>query len=253
MHNDEIEIDLKEICYVLLDKIWWIIATAIICALVTGLYTISLVKPVYSSTSTLYILTQSTSITSLADIQLNTQLTKDYVVLATSRPVVNKVIEELNLDMSYEEFVSHVTVGNPTDTRILSLTVENHDAYLVKQIVDCLTRVVSERVAEIMETDSPNIVESGVIATDPKSPSLKKNVIIGGLFGGFVICGAIVAMFLMNDNIKSSEDLERYLGLSTLAEIPLEDGITKKKYNAERRKSNRRKKKLKKAKEKKLV
>ena len=87
MQNDEIEIDLKQLFYVLLDKIWWVIAATVTCAVLIGLYTVTLVKPVYSSTSTLYILTQSTSITSLADIQLGTQLTKDYVVLATSRPV----------------------------------------------------------------------------------------------------------------------------------------------------------------------
>lgn len=248
MQNDEIEIDLKQLFYVLLEKIWWVIATTVACAVLIGLYTVTLVKPVYSSTSTLYILTQSTSITSLADIQLGTQLTKDYVVLATSRPVVDKVIKDLKLEMTYEEFVDNVTVANPTDTRILSFTVKNHDAYLAKQIADCLADVVSKRVADIMETQTPNVVETGVVSATPKSPSVKKNVIIGGLFGAFASCGAIVVLFLMNDSIKSAEDIERYIGLNTLAVIPLEDGITKKKYNAERRKNDRRKKKMKKAK-----
>ena len=236
--------------YALLDKVWWLVSIIVICAVLVGGYTMTFVKSVYSSNASLYILTTSTSITSLADIQLGTQLTKDYVVLAKSRPVVEKVIEDMKLTMTYNEFVGSVSITNPSDTRVLTLSVDNHDAYLAKQIVDYWAEVVAERVAQIMETDSPNIVETGVVATYPTSPSIKKNTMLGALLGAFVTCGVIVVMFLMNDSIKSADDIERVLGLNMLAAIPLEDGVTKKKYNAQRRRYDRRKKKLKREKKK---
>lgn len=244
--NEEIEIDLKQLFYALMDKIWIIILATVIGIASVGMYTMLWVQPVYSSTSMMYILSQSTSITSLADIQLGSQLTSDYVVLVTSRPVVNKVIEELDLDMSYEQLAGMISVSNPSDTRILNLTVKNNDAYMAKTIVDKLTDVVVERVAEIMATEEPSVVDYGNVATAPTSPSIKKNAVIGGLLGLFASAGVIVVLFLLNDSIRTTDDIERYLGIQALGVIPLEGGETKRQYNAKRRKYLRSKKKMKK-------
>lgn len=241
--HEEMEIDLTQLFYALLDKIWVILLATVIGIAAVGTYTMACVQPVYSSTSQLYILSQSTSITSLADLQLGTQLTKDYVVLVKSRPVLNKVIDELGLDMTIEELGENVSVTNPSDTRILNITVNNFDPFMAKTIVDKLTDIVVHQVAEIMVTEEPSIVDYGNVPTSPTSPSIKKNAIIGGLLGLFASAGVVVVLFLMNDSIRSAEEVERYLGIQTLGVIPLEDGQTKKKYEAKRRKYNRQKRK----------
>ncbi len=225
--NEEIEIDLRELFYVLLGKIWVIIlVTALGLSLAAG-YTVAFVQPVYSSTSMMYVMTKSTSLTSLADLQVGSSLTQDYQVFITSRPVVDKVIEELELDMSYNEFVDNVTVDNPTNTRFIYVTVNHHDAYMAKTIVDKLTEVSVERMGSIMETQPPNIADEGHIPETPVSPNLAKNALIGA-FAGFVLAiGAIVVLHLMNDAIQTTEDVEKYLGMNTLGLIPLEAGVSK--------------------------
>lgn len=227
--NNELEIDLKEVFYVLLNKVWLIIlATALGLGIAAG-YTATCIQPVYSSTSTLYVLTKSTSITSLADFQIGSSLTKDYMVFITSRPVAEKVTEELGLDISYKEFVSDVTVENPVDTRFLNITVRNHDPYLAKTIVDKLTDVSANRMAEIMESEEPNVMDYGHIAESPISPSMTKNAIIGAILGFLLSIGCILMLYLMNDAIQTTEDVEKYLGLNTLGIIPLEEGVSKRK------------------------
>lgn len=226
--NDEIEIDLKELFFVLLGKIWVIIlATALGLGIAAG-DTLAFVKPVYTSTSTLYVLTKSTSITSLADVQMGTSLTQDYKVFITSRPVAEKVIKDLKLDTTYAEFISNVTVENPQNTRFLNITVSNHDAYMAKTIVDKLTDVAASRMAEIMETQAPNVMDYGHIAEHQASPSLTKNAVIGVILGFILSVGIVIILYLMNDAIHTTEDVEKYLGMNTLGIIPLEEGISKK-------------------------
>ena len=95
--DDEIEIDLKELFYVIKRKLWIILLTGIVGAVGFGLFTAMVMKPVYTSSTMLYIVNKTTTLTSLTDLQLGTQLTKDYKVLVTSRPVTGQVITNLDL------------------------------------------------------------------------------------------------------------------------------------------------------------
>ena len=243
---EETEIDLVEVFHALVAKIWLIILLA---ALGFGMmvgYTMLFVKPTYSSSSTIYILSKSTSITSLADFQIGTQLTQDYKVIITSRPVLESVIENLGLTETYESLKGKISVNNPDNTRFLELTVKDTDAYLAKKIVDELTNVSVAKTAEVMETDPPNIMDYGQVADKPIAPSMKKNGIIGGLLGLVLACAIIILQYMMNDSIKTGEDVERYLNLNVLGMIPLEEGVSKRKtHGHDRSGRNTRKKKKK--------
>ena len=228
--NEEIEIDLKEVLMALVQHIWLIVlAVALGLGLALG-YTILFVKPTYRSTSILYVISSSTSITSLADM-----------VVITSRPVLEKVIDNLQLDMSYEGLKSQVSVVNPENTRFLEITVNSGDAYLAKQIVDEIADVSADRMEEVMETEKPNVMDYGQVASSPSAPNIKKNALIGGLLGFVLACGIVVIMYLMDDSIKTPEDVEKYLGINTLGIIPLSEGVSKRKTRGHDSSSRRRK------------
>ena len=220
--DDEMEIDLLELFQVLLQKAWVIILCMVIGAGLAFGGTKMLLTPKYSASSQIYILTKTTSVTSLADIQMGAQLTVDFEVLAKSRPVVEEVIDELNLDYTYEELVEMITTLNPSDTRILKMTVENEDPNLAKEIANAMAEVTAERVAYIMTTDKPKIVEEAVTPEKPSSPSTVKNTALGGILGAVLAMGIIVIIYLMNDTIQTEEDVRKYLDLNTLAALPLE-------------------------------
>ena len=238
--DDEIEIDLKELFYVIKRKLWIILLTGIVGAVGFGLFTAMVMKPVYTSSTMLYIVNKTTTLTSLTDLQLGTQLTKDYKVLVTSRPVTAQVITNLDLNLSHEQLVRKIKVDNPTDTRILTISVEDTDPYMAKSIADEFASVASARMAEIMDSAPPNIVEEAYLPTQKTKPSLPKNTMIGGLAGVFLAGAIILVLFVMNDAIKTPEDVERYLGLNTLATIPVFEGETgTKKKKSKRKKSGR--------------
>ena len=238
--DDEIEIDLKELFYVIKRKLWIILLTGIVGAVGFGLFTAMVMKPVYTSSTMLYIVNKTTTLTSLTDLQLGTQLTKDYKVLVTSRPVTGQVITNLDLNLSHEQLVKKIKVDNPTDTRILTISVEDTDPYMAKSIADEFASVASARMAEIMDSAPPNIVEEAYLPTQKTKPSITKNTMIGGLAGVFLAGAIILVLFVMNDAIKPPEDVEKYLGLNTLATIPVFEGETgAKKKKSKRKKSGR--------------
>ena len=236
IQNEEVEIDLRDILFALLNKAWIIILVTLIFGGIAGAYTKFAVTPIYKSTSQLYIVS-SNSITSISDLQIGSQLTNDYMVLIKSRPVVETVIADLKLeDMTYEQLCNNVVITIPTDSHIINITVSNKDPKLAKKIADDFAVVSQKQMAEIMKTDQPSISEKGVVAEYPSSPNMKKNCIIAALLGFILSCGVVILMHVMDDNIKSPDDIEKYLGLETLGSIPIENKQSKSNNSTKRKK-----------------
>lgn len=236
VENNEIEIDLLELFYLLRSKILLLILAAVVFGTIAFSYTEFVIIPQYSSTSQLYILSKSTSLTSLADIQIGTQLTQDYLELIKSRPVVEEVIGNLALDCDYEEMLERLSVTNPTDTRILKITATADDAEQAKVIADEFANVSKVRISQIMRTDEPSVVAYGYTSQEPVNVHTLKNTAIGAAGGIFVVAAIVIGMYLLNDTIQTPEDIEKYLGLNTLASVPLQGGTKKDKKKKKKKK-----------------
>ena len=82
------------------------------------------IAPTYESTTKIYILNKNESQNvTYSDMQLGTQLTKDYSELINSRYVLEEVIQKLRLNLDYQGLKEKVSVSSPTDTRIVAITV----------------------------------------------------------------------------------------------------------------------------------
>lgn len=238
--NEETEIDLVEIFMVLLHKCVIIIAATIICGTSVGLFSYYAITPTYESSSTMYIVGgKENSMVDLSALQIGTNLTKDYTALVTKRPIVEKVISNLGLDMTYEQMVKKVKAVNPADTRMITISVSDFDPDFTMNVANEFAKVIKEQVPELMQTTAPTIVEHAVIG-EKTGPSNVKNAIIGALFGFVLSAGIIAFLFIKDDSIKTAEDAEKYLGLNTLASIP-EDGGTD---NSEKNKGKKKKGKI---------
>lgn len=238
-YEDEIEIDLLRLLYALRDKIWWIVAAAVTAACCAIAITYFFITPSYESTSTILVLSKETTLTSLADLQLGSQLTQDYKVLITSRPVLQAVVDDLELDMNYKAFKSCIEITNPEDTRILKLTVTMPSPVLAKAAVDKLASEASEFIGDKMEVTPPKVIEEGEVPVTRSSPSYRKNAILGFVLGAVLVCGIVVVLELLNDSIMTEDDITRYLNLPTLAVVPERGGYehsrTKKRMKKDRK------------------
>jgi len=218
--REDDEIDLLEILYALKKKILVIIAAGLLAGCISGFLTQTAITPVYTSTSSILVLSKETTLTSLADIQLGTSLTSDYTVLIKSTPVLEQVIENLKLDITAEDLRETITIENPADSRILNISVVNTDPETAKKIVDEIADVASVFIGDKMEVIPPKIIEVGKVPTVRSAPSMKKNAVLGLLFGAFVAAAAITVLTIMDDTLKTEEDIAKYLGISVLASVP---------------------------------
>lgn len=221
VHENEMEIDLKELFFILLNKWHLIFLSGLMCALIGLLAAMFLMPEKFQSKTSIYIYDQQKESMSYADLQISTVLTKDYEVLIKGRTVLEEVIEELNLDCSYKALYSMVTVNVPDSTRIVEIIVETTDPYLSKDIADAVREESSETIKSVMGVDAVNVVETANLPEGKSSPSVSKYTVLGGMLGCVAAAGMIILLFLMNDTIRSQEDVEKYLDLGVLGTIPL--------------------------------
>ena len=226
----EDEIDLVELFYLLWGHAWQIILCLILGAGLALGYTKLLVTPLYQATSSIYIVSASNnSVVNLTDLQIGAQLTADYQELILSRPLLEDVIENLELTngegepMSTAALSRMITITNTDDTRILKVTVTSPDPQESADIANELIDQACIYLPQIMETEEPNLVEEAIPPTQKSSPSTAKNVVLGGLLGACLACGVLVVRYLMNDTFVTPDDVVKYLGVQPLAVIPEAD------------------------------
>lgn len=223
--DDEMEIDLWEICLLFLRNLPLILSAGIFVALCLFLGTRLLIAPTYESTTKIYILNkQESNNLTYSDIQLGTQLTADYAELIQSRFVLEEVIQVLNLDSDYEELSKRVSVTTPEDTRILSIAVTDTDPVRAMDTANAIREVASIHITNVMDIEAVNVVETANMPMTKAGPSVLRNTMIGAILGAFIVIAVLIIRFLMDDTIKTSEDVEKYLQLSVLAVIPLSEG-----------------------------
>lgn len=241
VQNDEVEIDIGHILSILWEKILVIIATGIIVGLAGFLVSKFLITPKYESETKLYVLNRANdSATTLSDVQLSTQLTKDYQILVTSAPVMNQVIKELGLNMKASELASTISVDTPSDTRVLQITVTSDDPKRAKDIADKVAQVSSKKICDIMKIEQVNVIEEGSMSEEPAVDTVQKWTLVGLALGIVLSCAVIIIRSMLDDTVKTTEDVEKYFDLSTLAVIPIseemDDGLGKNKKSRKTKK-----------------
>lgn len=238
----EVEIDIREVFFALLQK-WYLIGLA-------GFLTAAIffcvskfgIPEKFESETSIYILNQNTEELTYSDLQLGAGLTKDYEVLIKSRTVLEEVIKNLKLDMTYEALENTISVSVPDSTRIVEITAKTTEAELSQKIADEVREVASESITNVMNVDAVNVVETANLPTKKCSPSVGRNTVLGGLLGVFAACAVILLVVLFNDTIRTQDDVEKYLNVSTLGVIPMSreiEAYEKKSRREERKKKNR--------------
>lgn len=222
--NDEIEIDLGELIGLLLSRAPLIIITAILFGVLAFSYAKLMITPQYRSTTSIYVINQQASDSvNTSDLQAGLLLTNDYVNMITSRSVLEKVVNSMNLDYSYGTLRGKLSVSSTSNTRIIDITVEDPDPYEAKRLADAIREAATEKILSVMAIDAINVFEEGNIAQSPSSPNVKKITLIG-FAAGFLLAAALVILnYLLNDSVRTPDDVEKYLGLSTLGSIPLDE------------------------------
>lgn len=222
----ETEIDLLELFFRLIESWKLICVTAFAGAVIMGVVSFFFITPRYEATSKLYVTNSKDSAINLSDLQIGSYLTKDYQEVFRTWEVHERVIQNLGLDFTYDELENIVSVSNPSDTRMLYITANTTDPQLSTDIANEYAAVARQYISDKMATEEPNIMSIALKPTKPVSPNKTLNVMLGFVLGGLLMAGIITIRFVMDDKIKTADDITKYVDLPTLAIVPSDnDGI----------------------------
>jgi len=214
------QIDLKELFFMLLAHWRMILLATLAGAALLGAYSTFLLDPSYETTASIYI-TSTDSVISISDLQLSAALTEDYAKIIKSRTTLNKVIEELGLDLNYKALGKLVSVSNPDSTHIVEITVTCSDPELCRDIANALVDIGVNQIYQVIGSSMPTVIDfSAAESVEEITDSLASWLVKGGLLGAVLVCAILVLRSLLDTTLKTEEDIEKYLGLPVLTSIP---------------------------------
>ncbi len=220
---DEI-IDLRELFRIIKRKAKFIILVGIIFALITAVVNVFFITPEYQASTTIIINKENSEsenqMYTSDDINYVQKLAFTYSEIITSRAVLGKTINELNLDMSYKKLASSINVTNVTNTQIIKISVQHENPNTTKEICNKIPNIFDQEVKRIMKVSGVEVIDRAVLPSSPVKPQKIKNTIFAGIFGIFIgICIAII-QFLMDTKVKTPSDIKEKLDMPLLGVIP---------------------------------
>lgn len=219
--NASIEIDVLYLLRKLWSRKFFIIFIALVVGTVALLGSIFFIKPKYTSTTRIYVVSRSSdsSLTN-QDLQAGSYLVNDYKEIITSNEVLSSVISQENLSLSTNELSDMISVSIPTDTRVISISVEDTDAQEASDIANTIREVAAEKIKSVTKVDDVTTLEVAEVASKPSSPNIKLNAALGALVGGFLTIVGILVLEVLDDRVRRPEDVEEVLGMTLLGVVP---------------------------------
>ena len=215
----------------LLQKLWtrkvFILFTAFYVAAFSFLVTYFFIQPTYTSTTRIYVVNQATDNNNLSaqDLQAGTYLANDYKEIITSNDVLSEVIKDEKLNLSEAELSKMVSVNIPTDTRLISISVNAKTGQDAQTLANKVREVASEKIKNVTKVEDVTTLEEAKLPESPSSPNIKRNVLLGAVLGGFLAVVGVLVREILDDRVRRPEDVEDALGMTLLGIVPDKDKI----------------------------
>ena len=221
-NEDEETIDLMELARLLWAHIVQIVAVAVAAALISLLVCMFVLTPKYQASINMIVNTRQEGTATFTSDNFNTakNLISTYAVIIKGNTVLNEVIDELDLDMTYEQLYKMVAVDSVDSTQIMKVTVTDTDAERAGEIVQTIADIVPDVLVEKVEAGSCKTVSDVVINPNKVFPQTKKYVALAGVLGAVVVCAILVLEHLLHDTVVDDDDVQKKLGLPVLGLIP---------------------------------
>lgn len=215
----------------LLQKLWtkkvFILFTAFYVAVFAFLGTYFFIQPTYTSSTRIYVVNQADDGKNLSaqDLQAGTFLTKDYKEIITSNDVLSEVIKDEKLNMTEADLAKMISVNIPTDTRLISISVNAKTGQDAQSLANKVRDVAAEKIKKVTKVEDVTTLEDAKLPDSPSSPNIKRNVALGAVLGGFLAIVGVLVREILDDSIRRPEDIEDALGLTLLGIVPDIDKI----------------------------
>lgn len=226
MDNEENEvIDLTEILSAVRQHLLELIFVTLAAALVGFTASKFLMNPKYDSSALMIVNTRQDVNANVTSDQINsaTKLVSTYSIIIKSDTVLQQVIDNLGLNLTYAKLNKRVTVAAVDDTQVMKITVQSDSPEWARQVCEQIITVAPDVIKEAVEAGSVKVISNASLATEPVSPNIKKNTMLAAAVGFVLVIGIIVLQVLLDNKINTEEDVTKYLDMTVLGVIPQYD------------------------------
>ena len=224
--GEEMEIDLLHLGQVLWKRIWILLLAAVLFAVIAYVGVTLAVKPTYQSSAMMYVNSSNISlgntkvnITS-SELSAAKSLVDVYAIILKSRTTLEQVIDEAGLPYNYTQLKKMVSAGSVNNTEVFQITATSTDAVEAQVIVSTITRILPERISEIIDGTSVSIVDYAVVEPNKVAPVSSRYAIIGAILGILLSGGIIIVIDLLDNTVRGEEYLLQKYDTPLLAVIP---------------------------------
>lgn len=221
------EFKVGDIIRLLLPKWPLILISGIVVAIIAYVYSALFITPVYRASGTLYVtgdVKNSTEYvqkdTSLSDLMLSQELAKTYGQILSSNTFFKAVAEKNGRGYDYEYIQKITSITNIEETGILYVSVKHTNPQIAYELTNTILELAPDELARVVVSGSANIIDSADMPESPISPNMPKNIVIGGIVGILVCAVAIFLRDLLDNTIKTPDEIEDTFGIPVLGMIP---------------------------------
>ena len=226
MDNEENEvIDLTEILSAVRQHLLELIFVTLAAALIGFTASEFLMTPKYDSSALMIVNTRQDVNANVTSDQINsaTKLVSTYSIIIKSDTVLQQVIDNLGLNLTYAQLNKRVTVAAVDDTQVMKITVQSDSPEWARQVCEQIITVAPDVIKEAVEAGSVKVISNASLATEPVSPNIMKNTMLAAAVGFVLVIGIIVLQVLLDNKINTEEDVTKYLAMTVLGVIPQYD------------------------------
>lgn len=176
---------------------------------------------IYESTTTLYVEPQvNSSIVDYEGILTNSKMIKTYKQIIKSRKIVNKVIDNLKLDITYDKLIDMMTISAVSDTEMLSINIKSEYYQQATIIANELANVFIDQMKIDMGIENIVVIDPAIDNLTPVEPNMIKLSLLGLLAGIMFGCAFAFILETMDNKVKNHDDVKKYLKIKTIGMIP---------------------------------
>lgn len=226
MDNEENEvIDLTEILSAVRQHLLELIFVTLAAALIGFTASKFLMNPKYDSSALMIVNTRQDVNANVTSDQINsaTKLVSTYSIIIKSDTVLQQVIDNLGLNLTYAKLNKRVTVAAVDDTQVMKITVQSDSPEWARQVCEQIITVAPDVIKEAVEAGSVKVISNPSLATEPVSPNIMKNTMLAAAVGFVLVISIIVLQVLLDNKINTEEDVTKYLDMTVLGVIPQYD------------------------------
>ena len=221
-NQDYETIDLLELLGVVRCHIVALLLTTVLAAAAGFAVSKFLMTPQYQASALMIVNTRQDTTANVTSDQLNSasKLVSTYSIIVKSDTVLNQVIANLGLNMSYETLAGKVGVAAVDDTQVMEITVTDANPDGARQVCEQITQVAPDAILTAVEAGSVKVISAASVDPDPVSPNVMRNTAIAGVLGLVVCLGVLFLQVLLDNKINTEEDVTKQLGLNVIGVIP---------------------------------